>query len=127
MKKILLCDDSGMMLTLMSKRIRDLGFEIVGTAKDGNEGLSAYLELCPDLMLLDITMPNKDGRECLKSIIERDPNAVILMVSAIQDTTVVDECIQQGAKGFIQKNKIFNEFDFKSEVEPAIKAALKVA
>lgn len=127
MKRVLLCDDSGMVLTLMSKRMKDLGFEVVGKAKDGEEGLKCYLELRPDLMLLDVTMPNKDGRECLQAIMEKDSNANVLMVSALQDQAVVDECLKLGAKGFVSKNKLFDEAQFKSEIEPLIKQTLKVA
>lgn len=127
MKRVLLCDDSGMILTLLSKRMKDLGFEIVGKAKDGEEGIKSYIELRPDLMLLDITMPNKDGRECLQAIMAHDKDAVVLMVSALQDQTVVDECIKMGAKGFVNKNKLFDENQFKSDIEPVIKKTLKVA
>lgn len=127
MKRVLLCDDSGMVLTLLSKRMKDLGFDIVGRAKDGEEGLKCYLELRPDLMLLDITMPNKDGRECLQAIMEQDKNAVILMVSALQDQAVVDECIKLGAKGFVNKSKLFDEAQFRTDIEPLIKQTLKVA
>lgn len=126
MKKVLLCDDSGMILNLLKKRVSDLGLHVVGTAKDGNEGLQAYIEFRPDLMLLDITMPNKDGRECLQSVLSENANAVVLMVSAIQDMNVIEECLKLGAKGFINKNKLFNESDFKNEVEPIIVNALKV-
>jgi two-component system chemotaxis response regulator CheY len=127
MKKVLLCDDSGMVLTLLAKRIKDLGYEIVGKAKDGDEGVKCFLELRPDLMLLDVTMPNKDGRECLEAIMKQDKNAVILMVSALQDQAVIDECLKLGAKGFVNKNKLFDEAQFKNEIEPLIKQTLKVA
>lgn len=126
MKRILLCDDSGMVLTMMAKRMKDLGFEVVGKAKDGDEGIKSYLDLRPDLMLLDVTMPNKDGRECLQAIIESDKNATILFVSALQDQVVIDECLKLGAKGFINKNKFFDEAQFASEVAPLIKQMLKV-
>ena len=78
------------------------GFEIAGEAADGVEAVAKYNELKPDLVTLDITMPNKDGIQALKEIKAADPNATCVMCSAMQQSMVI-EAIQSGAKDFIVK------------------------
>lgn len=127
MVKVLLCDDSSVILTVMKKRMVDMGFEVVGAGKDGNEGFLLFKEKNPDLVMLDVTMPNRDGRECLKDIMNSNPSAKVIMVSALSDQKVMSECLKLGAKEFISKNSIFNEDEFKSLVTPKIQSIVKVA
>lgn len=127
MFKVLLCDDSNVILSVMKKRMIDIGYEVVGSGKDGNEGLNLYLEKKPDLVLLDVTMPNKDGRECLIDIMKSNPKAKVVMVSALVDNKIKEECIKIGAKDFIGKNSIFNEEEFKGTVIPILETILKAA
>lgn len=108
----------------MNKRLTDAGFQIAGQAKDGDECIKMYSELQPDLLLLDITMPNKDGRECLAEIIARYPKAKIIMVSALSDQTVWQECLSQGALAFINKSNLSTEEDFKANVLTVIEKTL---
>lgn len=126
MTRILLCDDSNMILKIMDKRLRDAGFDIVGQAKDGNECIQMHQQLNPDLLLLDITMPNKDGRECLVDILAKTPKAKIIMVSALSDQAVFNECLAQGAKAFINKSNLSTSDDFNQNVLSVIKNVLQV-
>jgi two-component system chemotaxis response regulator CheY len=105
MKKLLLVDDSKTFISVMNK-ILSSKFEIVGTANDGNEGYSVYTQTKPDLVLLDITMPNCNGKECLKKIISYNKQAKIVMVSSVGDDKTINECIQNGAIAFIKKEDV---------------------
>lgn len=116
MAKIVLCDDSNTILLLLAKQLQDAGHTISGKAMDGNEGLRVFLETKPDVILLDVTMPNKDGTECLKDILDHDPNAKVIMVSALKEQSVAKECTEQGAKAFISKENILNKDAFKRDV-----------
>ncbi|MEK6628288.1 MAG: response regulator [Bdellovibrionota bacterium] len=125
--RVLLCDDSGVILTLLEKRLKDIGYEVVGKAKDGNECITKYKMLKPDLLLLDITMPNKDGRECLEELMLLDPKAKIVMVSAVLDEEVQRSCLEAGAKAFINKGNISSIDDFKNKVLPIIQPIILAA
>lgn len=127
MAKILICDDSQTMLNLFERRLSDAGHVIVAKAKDGEEGFKAYSEKLPELTLLDVTMPNRDGRECLEDILKLAPSAKVIMVSAITDAAVIKECLQAGAKAFISKNQLLQEAQFQKEVLTLIETVLKAA
>lgn len=91
-------------MRMMIKNILvDNGFIIVGEAEDGNQALEKYRELLPDLVTLDITMPEMDGITSLKEIRKFDPNARIVMCSAMGQQAMVIDAIQAGAKDFIVK------------------------
>src|SRR5690554_401864 len=79
------------------------GFEVVGEAKNGVEGVNKYKELMPDIVTMDITMPEMTGIEALKSIIEFDNQAKVVMVSAMGQESLVGEAIVNGARSFIVK------------------------
>lgn len=102
-KRVLIVDDS----VLMRKMIKDIfaggDFEIVGEAANGIEAVEWYREVKPDLMTLDIVMPFKSGIEATKEIVAEDPNAVIVMCSALGQESLVMEAIEAGAADFIVK------------------------
>ncbi len=123
MKKILVVDDSRTIQTLVSKCIASLGAEIVGVADDGEDGFEKYKELHPDLVLLDITMPNKDGRECLKDILQEDPKATVIMLSALNSQEVIQDCIKIGAKAFLNKPSFAQLGDLEQELKKYIQSA----
>jgi|GEM_PF-959120 len=128
--RVLLCDDSGAMLALLERRIKEvctLGFEVVGKAKDGNECIIKYNTLKPDLVLLDITMPNKDGRECLQELLIQNPTAKVVMVSAVMDDQVRNACLAAGAKAFISKGDLISAQDFMSKILPVIQPIVMAA
>jgi len=125
--KIMLCDDSRTMLMLFERKLKDAGHEVVGKAADGEEGIKLYNEKRPELTLLDITMPNKDGREALQGILKIDSKAKVIMVSALKEDEVINDCLKYGAKAFIEKNKVIKDEDFQREVLSVIEKVLKTA
>ena len=102
-KKVLIVDDASFMRKLLGYIISKSGFEIVGEGGNGQEGFDLYKKLKPDIVTLDITMPGVTGLECVKMIREFDPNANIVMCSAMGQQAMVIEAIQAGAKDFIVK------------------------
>lgn len=102
-KKVLIVDDASFMRKLLGDIISKNGFEIVGEGGNGQEGFDLYKKLKPDIVTLDITMPDVTGLECVKMIREFDPNANIVMCSAMGQQAMVIEAIQAGAKDFIVK------------------------
>jgi two-component system chemotaxis response regulator CheY len=91
----------------MRMMIKDIltknGYNIAGEAENGAKAVEKYAELKPDLVLMDITMPEMDGIEALKKIKASDPNASVIMCSAMGQQAMVIESIQSGAKDFIVK------------------------
>jgi len=100
--KILLVDDAAFMRMMLKKIIAPTGNELV-EAVDGSDGVVKYKEHKPNLVILDIIMPNVDGIECLKQIIAHDKNAKVIMCSSIGQQTVVNDAIKIGARDFIIK------------------------
>lgn len=103
--KVLVVDDSMFVTKQISQILTSEGFEIVGTAKDGAEGLEKYKELFPsvDLVTMDITMPKMDGVTALEKIIEFDKNARVIMISALGKQDLVKKSLLLGAKNYIVK------------------------
>jgi two-component system chemotaxis response regulator CheY len=102
-KKVLIVDDAAFMRMMIKNILTKNGFEVVGEASNGAEAVELYKKLQPDLVTMDITMPEMDGIEALKKIKEIDPNAKVIMVSAMGQQQLVIEAIQAGAKDFIVK------------------------
>ncbi|KJS20560.1 MAG: histidine kinase [Clostridiaceae bacterium BRH_c20a] len=103
MKKVLIVDDAAFMRLTIRSILEKNGFEIVGEAENGEKGVQKYKELKPDLVTMDITMPEMTGIEALKHIKEYDPNAKVVMFSAMGQELMVREAIINGAKSFIVK------------------------
>lgn len=102
-KNILICDDAAFMRMMIKDILTKNGYNIGGEAENGAKAVEKYAELKPDLVLMDITMPEMDGIQALKKIRESDPNAAIIMCSAMGQQAMVIESIQSGAKDFIVK------------------------
>ena len=102
-QRILVVDDAAFMRMMLKDILTKGGYEVCGEAGDGVEALAKYNELKPDLVTLDITMPNKDGIAALKDIKAADPSALCVMCSAMGQQSMVIEAIQSGAKDFIVK------------------------
>ncbi len=102
-KNILICDDAAFMRMMIKDILTKNGYNIAGEAENGAKAVEKYNELKPDLVLMDITMPEMDGIQALKKIKETDPNASIIMCSAMGQQAMVIESIQSGAKDFIVK------------------------
>ena len=103
MARILIVDDSKFIVQVLKKSLESDGHEIVGMGTDGVEGFNLFKEHKPELTLLDITMPNRDGRDCLEDILKHDAHARVIMISAIKEQEVIDFCLNIGAKGFLNK------------------------
>ena len=102
-KNILICDDAAFMRMMIKDILTKNGYTVVGEAENGAKDVEKYAELKPDLVLMDITMPEMDGIQALKKIKEADPSATVIMCSAMGQQAMVIESIQSGAKDFIVK------------------------
>ena len=102
-KSILFCDDAAFMRMMIKDILVKNGYTIAGEAENGVKAVEKYSETQPDLVLMDITMPEMDGIQALKKIKESDPNASVVMCSAMGQQAMVIESIQSGARDFIVK------------------------
>ena len=102
-KNILICDDAAFMRMMIKDILTKNGYTVAGEAENGVKAVEKYSEVKPDLVLMDITMPEMDGIEALKKIKAADANASIIMCSAMGQQAMVIESIQSGAKDFIVK------------------------
>ena len=102
-KNILICDDAAFMRMMIKDILTKNGYGIAGEAENGAVAVEKYLETKPDLVMMDITMPEMDGIQALKKIKEMDPSATVIMCSAMGQQAMVIESIQAGAKDFIVK------------------------
>lgn len=101
--RVLIADDAIFMRTMIGDILKQAGFEVVGEASTGVEAVEKYKELDPDLVTMDIVMPDMGGIDAVKEIIEIDPDARILMCSAMGQQGLVVEAIQAGARDFVVK------------------------
>ncbi|MCR5278861.1 MAG: response regulator [Lachnospiraceae bacterium] len=102
-KNILVCDDAAFMRMMIKDILTKNGYVVVGEAENGAKAVEKYNETKPDIVLMDITMPEMDGIQALKKIKEGDPGAMVIMCSAMGQQAMVIESIQSGAKDFIVK------------------------
>ena len=102
-KNILICDDAAFMRMMIKDILTKNGYNVIGETENGAKGVEKYNELKPDLVLMDITMPEMDGIAALKAIKANDPAASVIMCSAMGQQAMVIESIQSGAKDFIVK------------------------
>ncbi|QDV13703.1 Chemotaxis protein CheY [Rosistilla oblonga] len=103
MISVLVVDDSKFMAKVLQTVLTDIGFDVVGLGSDGDEGVKLFKELSPDVTLLDVTMPNMDGLECLTEIRAHSPEANVIMLSALKDEEIVRKCLEAGAGAFLEK------------------------
>ena len=101
--RIVVVDDAAFMRMMLKDILTKNGFEVVGEAENGLKAIDVYKELTPDLMLMDITMPELDGIGAVRQIKAIDANAKIVMCSAMGQQAMVLEAIQAGARDFIVK------------------------
>jgi two-component system chemotaxis response regulator CheY len=100
---VLVCDDAIFMRTMITDILNQAGYDIVGEAESGAQAVQRYRELKPDLVTMDIVMPDMGGIDAVREITKDDPNAKILMCSAMGQQALVVEAIQAGAKDFVVK------------------------
>ncbi len=102
MKRVLIVDDAAFMRLNLKNILKD-NYEIAGEAKNGQEAVEMYQELKPDFVTMDITMPIMDGLEAIKAIKDFDPEANIIVCSAMGQQKMIIKAIEAGAKDFIVK------------------------
>ncbi|MFL0248065.1 response regulator [Candidatus Clostridium stratigraminis] len=103
MKKVLVVDDSSFMRLSIKMSLEKNEFEVVGEAVNGLEAVNKYKELHPDIVTMDITMPEMEGLDALALILQFDPNAKVVMLSALGQESKVKTAILNGAKSFVVK------------------------
>ena len=103
MARILIVDDTAFMRSILKAIVTEEGHEVSGEAEDGYQAIFEYTNNRPDIVLLDILMPKMDGIMALKTLKGYDPQARVLMVSAIQSVKMIKLAINCGAKGYILK------------------------
>lgn len=102
-KQVLIVDDAAFMRMMLKDILTNGGFSIVGESSNGKEALEAYESLHPDLVTMDITMPEMDGIEAVRKLIKSHPDAKVVMVSAMGQEKLIVEAMEAGAKDFIVK------------------------
>ena len=119
--RVLIVDDLAFIKLIIKDNLEKTGFEVAGEDSNGVEAIEQYKRLQPDIVLMDITMPKMDGIQALQEIIKIDPQAKVIMCSALGQQKLIIQSIQLGAKDFIVK-------PFKPErIVGAIKKALNMA
>ncbi|NLO47892.1 MAG: response regulator [Clostridiales bacterium] len=103
MARVLIVDDAAFMRISIKNMLTKNGHEVIGEAENGIVGIERYKELSPDIVTMDITMPEMSGLDALREIMKINPAAKVLMVSAMGQEAMVRDAILSGAKGFIVK------------------------
>jgi DNA-binding NarL/FixJ family response regulator len=118
--KILIADDHSMVRDGVKNLIhQNKDLVVIGEARSGNEALELYDKLQPDLIILDISMPDMNGMEVSRAILARNPQANIVILSMYDDEDYISRCLEYGVKGYVVKNESGSELDF------AIKSVLQ--
>ena len=101
--RVLAVDDSKTMLAMLSAYLKNSSFELVATATSASEAIQKYKDLKPQLVLLDVVMPEVTGITTLEQILDDDHKACVVMVSSLGTEATVQDCLKKGAKSFVQK------------------------
>jgi two-component system, chemotaxis family, chemotaxis protein CheY len=102
-KRVLVVDDSLLMRRMIAEALSNDGWQVAGEAADGRAASEQYRQLRPDAVTLDIVMPGVDGLEALQNILDFDPDAKVVIVSALSQTKMISAAIRKGAQDFIAK------------------------
>lgn len=101
--RILVVDDSLLAIKKAKAVLEELGHEVVASCKNGAEAVASYAEARPDLVTMDITMPDTDGIQATRQIVAQDPDALVVMVTSHGQEQMVMDAIEAGAKGYVLK------------------------
>ena len=101
--RVMVIDDSPIIFKMVRKAVEPAGFEVVGHAENGLEGLSLYDELLPDIVTLDVTMPIMDGMETAEKLFAKHPDANVILLSAMGDEDLIEQGKSVGLKHFLTK------------------------
>ena len=107
MAKIMIADDSDAIRLVLSDILSIGEHEVIGEAVDGADAVEKYSQIKPDVLLLDLAMPKKDGLTVVKEVIQNDSNAKIILITASDNQKVIHDCLNAGAIAYISK-----PFDF---------------
>lgn len=102
-KRIMIVDDSSFARSMLNEIFLKHGYEVVGEARDGNEALEKYDQLKPDLVTMDIAMPDTNGINALKEMLSRHPGAKIVMISSVHSKEIVKNVLLAGALDYVIK------------------------
>jgi two-component system, chemotaxis family, chemotaxis protein CheY len=102
-RRVLIVDDSILMRHLVGEALASDGWEIAGEAANGSEAIQRYRQLRPDVVTLDISMPDCNGLHAVRAILSIDPEAKIVVVSALNQNRLTAELVRAGARGFVVK------------------------
>ena len=100
---VVIAEDEPLMRRVVCAALDEIDCEVVGEAHDGSEALKIINEMSPDLILLDIQMPNQDGITTLKEIMKKRPDSYVIMLTSIDDEEAIAGCLKMGAKDFLTK------------------------
>jgi len=100
---VIIVDDAEFMRLMLKDIVLDMGLQVVGEAANGSEAIDLYRQLHPDLVIMDITMPDTDGITALRAMLSEDQNALVIMIAALGQKDKVLESIQAGARDFLIK------------------------
>jgi two-component system, chemotaxis family, chemotaxis protein CheY len=101
--RALIADDEAFIRQVLEKMLMRLGIDVVASAENGRQAISLYKEHRPDIVILDIAMPEMDGLETLRALLEHDPNARVLMCTSFSSKQYVVEAVKIGASGYLNK------------------------
>ncbi len=119
-KRVVVVDDSKFLVKQIVQFFEsEMGYEVVATGHDGNAAVELYEEHKPDLITLDITMPNKDGQQAMEEIITKYADANVVMISAVRGDTML-ECMSFGAKGYVEKPLKLRDSEFVEDFKETI-------
>ena len=120
-RTVVVVDDSKFLMKQIADFFeRQLGFSVVATGSDGNDAISLYKKFKPDLITLDISMPNKSGADAMKEILKDFPEARVLMISAVRGNAML-QCMCDGAKGYIEKPLKLNDPEFANDFRETVR------
>lgn len=108
MAKVMIADDSDAIRLVLKDILEIGGHEIAAEAKNGEESVDVYCKEKPEILLLDLAMPKKDGLTVVKEIMQFDPNAKIILITASDDQKIIKQCMDSGASSYISKPFDFN-------------------
>ena len=102
-KTVLIVDDSSSLRNILKKILENLNYEVCGMADNGISAITKYKELKPDIVMVDMIMPQLGGLECLRLLRQVDPSVAVIMVSSVSSQETVISCLKEGAKHYILK------------------------
>jgi two-component system response regulator DegU len=107
--RLILVDDHKMLREGLRRSLEELGFAVIAEAADGEEGVRLAAAMRPDVMLMDVSMAEMDGIEATRQIVERNPNAKVVMLTMHADRDIVDRALKAGAVGYLTKDCSIDE------------------